>query len=82
VITKLALDLLLLVLFVAGRGSTQNRLRTMLSYAALFSLLALGQGWLSAVFYPLLVIAILGTNIALSATVTLFNLDLLAPARR
>jgi phosphatidylglycerophosphate synthase len=82
VMTKLALDLLLLLLFVAGRGSTQNRLRTLLSYAALFSLLALGQGWLPALFTPLLVITILGANIALSLAVTLFNLDLLAPARR
>ena len=76
-LAKLALDLLLLLLFVAGRGSTQNRLRTMLSYAALFSLLALSQGWLPLVFSPGMVVAILSVNMALTTAVVLYNLDLL-----
>jgi len=77
IITKLALDLLLLVLFVLGCGSTQNRLRTVLSYTTLLALLTLSQGWLVNVVTPTTVKGVLLINIALSGTVALYNLDLL-----
>ncbi len=75
VATKLVLDGTLLVLFLLGRGSTQNRLRTLLSTAAVFSLLFLGQGWAQSWVRPWLVNGILGANITLSAAVMAFNLD-------
>ena len=74
---KLGLDGLLLALYLLGRGSTQNRLRTLLSYSALFSLLALSQGWLPHVFSSQTVSYLLGANIALSSVVALYNLDIL-----
>ncbi len=74
---KLGLDLLLLLLYVLGRGSTENRLRTAISYTTLFSLLALSQAWLPLLFQPTTVSTLLYANIAFSATVVLYNLDVL-----
>ena len=45
VIAKLGVDVLLLVLYVRGHGSTENRVRTIFSYSMLLSLLALSLGW-------------------------------------
>ncbi len=42
---KLAIDFLLMVLYVVGKGSTENRLRTAMSYSTLLSLLLVSQGW-------------------------------------
>jgi CDP-diacylglycerol--serine O-phosphatidyltransferase len=72
---KLGLDLLLLLLYVLGRGSTENRLRTAISYTTLFSLLALSQGWLPQLFQPTTVSFLLFGNIAFSLMVGLYNLD-------
>lgn len=74
---KLALDVLLLVLYALGKGSTENRIRTAISYATLFGLLALSQGWLPDLATRTLVKHLLGLNIVLSAVVALYNLDLL-----
>jgi CDP-diacylglycerol--serine O-phosphatidyltransferase len=67
----------LLVLYTMGLGSTQNRLRTALSYSALFSLLALSQGWLPQIFHADTVSWLLAINIALSAVVALYNMRVL-----
>jgi CDP-diacylglycerol--serine O-phosphatidyltransferase len=74
---KIGLDLLLLGLYMAGRGSTENRVRTTLSYTTLLSLLLLGQGWAPRLATPGLVTALLVLNIVLSTAVVLYNLRLL-----
>lgn len=74
---KLGLDLLLLLLYVLGRGSTENRLRTAMSYTTLLTLVFLSQGWLPRFVSPRAVGYLLWTNIAFSSTVALYNLDVL-----
>jgi len=74
---KLGLDLLLLILFALGRGSTQNRLRTAVSYGTLLALLCLSQGWLAGLIGPSTVSVLLGLSIVLTAVVALYNLDIL-----
>ena len=74
---KVGLDLFLLALYLLGRGSTQNRLRTTFSYATLLALLSLSQGWLPSHGGVVLVTALLYGNIALSSAVALYNLDIL-----
>jgi CDP-diacylglycerol--serine O-phosphatidyltransferase len=74
---KLGLDLLLLVLYALGRGSTENRLRTALSYTTLLSLLLLSQGWAPRVLTPQVVEALLAINVTFSAVVALYNLGAL-----
>ena len=74
---KLGLDLVLLVLYVLGRGSTQNRLRTTFSYTTLLALLSLSQGWLPVAAGVALVTTLLYGNIVLSLVVALYNLDIL-----
>jgi CDP-diacylglycerol--serine O-phosphatidyltransferase len=77
VLTKLGVDLLLLVLYVLGRGTTENRLRTAMSYATVLGLLLLSQGWAPRIISPRTVEYLLWASIALSSTVVLYNLDLL-----
>ncbi len=77
VVTKIVIDLLLLALYLAGRGSTQNRLRTAMSYTTLLALLALSQGWLPQLIKPVAVTSLLIANISFSAIVALYNLDVL-----
>ena len=69
--------MLLLALYLLGRGSTQNRLRTTFSYATLLALLSLSQGWLPSHAGVVLVTALLYGNIGLSSAVALYNLDIL-----
>lgn len=45
VVTKLGIDVLLMVLYLRGHGSTENRVRTIFSYSMLLGLLALSLGW-------------------------------------
>ena len=77
VIAKLAVDATLLLLYVLGRGSTENRLRTAISYTTLLALMILSQGWLSHLVSPATVIALLSLSIAFAPTVALYNLDVL-----
>ncbi len=76
-IVKLVFDAMLLLLFVLGRGSTENRLRTTLSYAALLGLLFLSRGWLAPIFTPALVGGLLWLGACFSGLVVLYNLQLL-----
>jgi CDP-diacylglycerol--serine O-phosphatidyltransferase len=78
---KLGLDLLLLVLYAVGRGSTENRVRTVVSYATLLSLLLLSQGWLEWLVEPALVSGLLCLNVGLSTAVALHNLGILRRRR-
>lgn len=74
---KIAIDLALLVLFALGRGSTQNRLRTALSYVTVLALLAYSQSWTGAMVTGNTIRVLFGLNIALGTVVALYNLDLL-----
>ncbi len=76
IVLKLLLDATLLVLYLLGRGSTQNRLRTLLSNAALLALLLQSQPATAAVVTVTTMRTLLWANIALSALVMLHNLDL------
>lgn len=70
---KVAVDLVLLALFMLGFGGTQNRLRTFMSYTALLSLLALSQGWLDGWIDARVVTALIGINVAFSLVVAGYN---------
>jgi len=74
---KLAVDGLLLVLYARGHGSTENRLRTGISYAALLALTLLSHGWAPRLVTPASIQALLGLNIAFSGIVAIHNLGLL-----
>lgn len=76
-IAKVGLDLLLLALYALGRGVTDNRLRTALSYTTLLALLLLSQGWAPRVLTATSVEALLGINVVFSAAVALLGLGLL-----
>lgn len=79
VVAKLGLDLLLLILFIRwkGRGSTENRLRTALTYTTLLALLLLGQGLGARVVTPEAVTYLLLLNLAFGATVALYQAGVL-----
>ncbi len=74
---KLGLDALLIVLYALGKGSTENRLRTGISYTTLIALLFVSQGWLPKLVSLPVVSALLWANVAFSATVVLYNLGIL-----
>jgi CDP-diacylglycerol---serine O-phosphatidyltransferase len=76
-VTKVALDLSVLAIYATGRGSTDNRLRTALSYTTLLALLLLGQGWAPRVLSPGSVEALLWVNIAFSSATLLSDLGVL-----
>ncbi|MCA9623125.1 MAG: CDP-alcohol phosphatidyltransferase family protein [Myxococcales bacterium] len=74
---KLALDALLLALFLLGRGSTQNRLRTAMSDVTLLALLLVSHGWVATLVTPHTVRHLLQVNVAFTTVVILYNLDVL-----
>jgi CDP-diacylglycerol--serine O-phosphatidyltransferase len=76
-VAKVLLDFCLLVLYVLGRGRTQNRLRTGISYAALVALLLIVQGWGGRVLTPSVVEYLLWANIAFAGTATAYHIGLL-----
>jgi CDP-diacylglycerol--serine O-phosphatidyltransferase len=78
---KLALDLLLLVLYARGHGSTKNRVRTTVSYVSLFALLMLGQGWGEQVVTRALVVRLLWLNAGISLVLALRRLNVLERRR-
>jgi CDP-diacylglycerol--serine O-phosphatidyltransferase len=75
---KLLLDVLLLFLFAAGRGSTHSRLRTVVSYVSLLALLALSQGWASGLITPELTSALLWINAGISCLIVLRRVGILS----
>jgi len=74
---KLSLDLVLLGQFLKGLGTTENRLRTTISSAALLSLLFISQGWAPDLVSARLVTYLLWTNIVFSLTIILYNFRIL-----
>lgn len=76
-IAKVALDFLLLALYILGRGRTENRLRTSMSYASLIALLFIVEGWGGRVLTPTSVSYVLWVNIAFSATTAAYHLGFL-----
>lgn len=74
---KLALHLALIVLYVLGRGSTENRLYTGINYTTLFALLIVSQGWAPRFITPEIVSSLLWVNILFSAVVVLYHAGLL-----
>ena len=78
-LAKLAVDVLLIVLYAWGLGSTENRVRTPMSYAVLLGLLLVTRG--TPYVTPDLVTAILAINITFSTVVALYNLRVLSKKR-
>ncbi|MEM6292722.1 MAG: CDP-alcohol phosphatidyltransferase family protein [Myxococcota bacterium] len=76
-VAKVALDVGLLVLFMFGRGRSDNRLRAGISYATLIALLFSAQGWGARVLTTQAIEFLLWANIAYSATTAAFYLGLL-----
>ncbi len=76
-ILKVFLDLVLLILFLAGRGSTENRIRTGINYTTLFALIIISQGWLPTFLTAEVVIYLLLINIVFTTIVILYNLRIL-----
>ncbi len=74
---KIGLDLLLLALYLLGKGEREHRMRTATGAATLLVLLIAGQGWISEIVTPNLVAAVLGINIAFTAVVSLYLLKVL-----
>ena len=75
--TKVALDLLLIVLYIAGLGSTENRVRTCMNYTTLLALLLVSQNWAGGLVTGEMVVYLLSINVTFSALVALYNLRIL-----
>jgi len=76
-IAKLALDLLLIVLYIAGLGSTENRVRTCMNYTTLLALLVVSQPWAVQLVTTDMVVYLLIINVTFSSLVALYNLRVL-----
>jgi len=82
-IAKVALDLLLIVLYIAGLGSTENRVRTCMNYTTLLALLVVSQGWSVHVVTREMMVTrdmvryLLIINVTFSSLVALYNLRVL-----
>jgi CDP-diacylglycerol--serine O-phosphatidyltransferase len=74
---KIAVELLLLVLYVAGRDAAGSRLGQAVSYAAVIAVFGLSQGWAPRVIVPRTVEAVLWASTVLSTIVALYALRLL-----
>ena len=77
VAAKALLDVFVLVLFSLGKGSTENRVRTVLTWATLVGLLALAEGWLPGLVSSGVVTVLLLASIGLTAAVATNQLGLL-----
>jgi phosphatidylserine synthase len=77
VVAKLALDALLMLMFVIKGRGTENRIRTTMSDVTVLAILFLTQGFLHAFVTNELVQALLLMNILFSATVGLYNAGVL-----
>ena len=70
---KLALDLVLIVLYVAGLGTTESRVRTCMNYTTLLALLVVSQNWANGLVTREMVVYLLSINVAFSSLVALYN---------
>ncbi len=75
-IAKVVVDSLLFIQYLIKQGSTENRIRTTISYTALLAMLVLSQGWGSKWIQPELVEWLLYINIAFSSIVVLHSFNL------
>ncbi|ABW68049.1 CDP-alcohol phosphatidyltransferase family protein [Desulfosudis oleivorans] len=73
IIAKLSLDCILLVQFFLNPHSTENWIRSTISYTVLVSLLFLSQGWAGGYINAEFVNALLLVNIAFAAIIGLYN---------
>jgi phosphatidylserine synthase len=78
---KLALDLVLLLMYARGLGSSYKRLRATAGYVSLFGLLMLSQGWAPKLATPELVSLLLWINAGVSLTIVLRRLKWLSRKR-
>lgn len=76
IVAKLSLDCLLLIQFFLNVKTTENWIRTTVSYTTLVSLLFLSQGWASEFINPEFVNALLLVNISFNAVIGLYNVRL------
>ena len=74
---KVALDLVLIVLYVVGLGSTENRVRTCMNYTTLLALLVVSQNWAQGLVTSEMVVYLLAVNVTFSTLVALYNLRIL-----
>jgi CDP-diacylglycerol--serine O-phosphatidyltransferase len=74
---KIAVEVLLLVLYVAGRDAAGSRLGQTVSYAAVIAVFLLSQGWAPRVIVPRTATGVLWASTALSTIVALYSLGLL-----
>lgn len=74
---KVAVELLLLVLYVAGRDAAGSRVGQAVSYAAVIAVFGLSQGWAPRVIAPRTVEPVLWASTVLSTIVALYALGLL-----
>lgn len=72
---KVALDFILLVLYLKGRGSPENRFRTAVNYSTYLAMLFVVQGFESRMINPHFVSALLIVNIVFFSLTALYNLD-------
>ncbi|MCB9622374.1 MAG: CDP-alcohol phosphatidyltransferase family protein [Polyangiales bacterium] len=80
-IAKLALDVTLLALFVAGLGSTENRVRTALTHLSLVALVLLARGEAPEVVTSENVERLVAGSVVFSSAVALHNLRALESVR-
>ncbi len=73
---KIIIDSLLFIQYLLKRGTTENRIRTTISYTALLAMLLLSQGWDSRWVRLEFVEWLLYLNIAFSGIVVLHNFNL------
>jgi len=76
-VAKLMLDFVLLVQFIFGIGTTENRIRTGMNYTTLFAMLVVSQGLDFSLVTPELVFYLLWANIVFSVVVVLYNFRIL-----
>ncbi len=74
---KLGFDFVLLIQFALGMGSTENRLRTTLSYSTLLGLLFVSRGWMPLLVTVELVTSLIWIGACFSALVVLHNFRVL-----
>lgn len=76
-LAKLGVDLLLIVLYVFGRGSSETRLRSVAGYATIVVLLLVSQAWAPKALTPRVAEYVLVASIVLSSTAVLLHLGFL-----
>ncbi len=74
---KIAVEVLLLVLYVAGRDAAGSRVGTAVSYAVVVAVFSLSQGWAPRVVTPRTAEAALWASTMLSSIVAMYSLGLL-----